>query len=172
MGAMAASKAAALLIEPDDDAAALACLQRDLLPRLADRNFALVVKDRPDLADAIKADGVHLSDVTSVKKLRSKFAGLSIGVACPLERHVAMIAAEQGADYVAFNATEADIAEVLPIVQWWGEMMTVPSVVFAETAEKAQMLSKAGADFIAVPPGIWQHPDPLKSITGFVTALA
>ena len=144
---LTACDAAALLIDPGSDGDALATLQRDLLPRLADRNFALIVKDQPDLVASIGADGIHLSDVTQLKKLRGKLADLSIGVTTPLERHEAMDAAELGADYIAFDATSAAVGidEVLPLIQWWGEMMTVPSVETRSPAIKVRVVSSRNA---------------------------
>jgi thiamine-phosphate pyrophosphorylase len=167
------SHAAALLIDPGSDADALAYLQRDLLPQIADRDFALIVKDQPDLVAAIGADGIHVSDASQVKKLRGKLSELSIGVSCPLERHAAMDAAELGADYIAFDAAaaDADFDLVLPLIQWWSEMMTVPSVVIADTPETARALAAIGADFIAVTAAIWQQPNPLESLRDFTAAL-
>jgi len=167
---MTQSGAAALLLDPANDATALAWLQRDLMPKLADRDFAVIVKDQPDLALAIGADGLHLSDPTMVPQMRKAFPDLSIGATCPALRDDAMDAAELGADYIAFETANGS-DEVLPLVQWWNEMMTVPSVVFAETPEVAGIFAKAGADFIAVAPGIWQQPDPLKALQAFVAAL-
>lgn len=171
---MAASKAAALLLDPGAEASALAWLQRDLTPRLADRDFAVIVNDRPDIVTSIGADGLHLTETADLKKLRSKFDDLSIGVTCPLERHEAMTAAELGADYVAFDATASEAAsdQILPLIQWWGEMMTVPSVAIAINPTDAQTLAKAGADFIAISPAVWQQADPLKAIQDFAASLA
>jgi thiamine-phosphate pyrophosphorylase len=174
LAALKAGDAAALLIDPGSDANALAVLQRDLLPRLADRDFALIVKDQPDLVASIGADGIHLSDVTQVKKLRKTFADLSIGVTSPLERHEAMDAAEHGADYIAFDATATDVTleQILPLIQWWGEMMTVPSVVITDSPDQAKALAAAGADFIAIAPRLWQQPTPLDVIRAFTAAIA
>ncbi|HVJ32978.1 MAG TPA: thiamine phosphate synthase [Terriglobia bacterium] len=171
---MAQSGAAALLIDPANDPAAAMWLQRDLMPRLAGRDFALIVKDEVDLVQAIGADGIHLSDASAVKKLRGKFSDLSIGVACPPERHEAMIAAELGADYVAFDpalAPDVTADQVMALIQWWGEMMTVPSVIFADTPAAAAAFAKAGADFIAVAPGLWQQADPLAALQAFSAAI-
>jgi thiamine-phosphate pyrophosphorylase len=169
---MTVSDAAALLLDPGMDANALAWLQDDLMPHFADRDFAVIVKDMPDIIAATGLDGLHLSDATGMKKLRGQFSDISIGVACPLERHEAMDAAELGADYIAFDATGADMEQLLPLIHWWGEMMTVPSVVFAETPEMAQALAKAGADFIGIGASVWRQAEPLKAMDGFVKALA
>jgi thiamine monophosphate synthase len=78
-----------------------------------------------------------------------------------------MEAAEAGADYVAFGAfypsatkeppTVADPGEILA---WWSEIMTVPCVAIGGiTVENCAPLIEAGADFIAVSAGVWQHPE-------------
>ena len=176
--AMAIGKAAALLLDPGMEASALAWLQRDLMPRLADRDFAVIVKDRPDIVTSIDADGLHLTDPAELKRLRGKLGDLSIGATSPLGRHEAMIAAELGADYIAFDATVPDVGsgagmeQALPLVQWWGEMMTVPSVAIVESPADAKTLAAAGADFIAIGPAVWQQSDPLETIQDFAASLA
>ncbi len=164
------SQAAALLVDLGGEIAALAHLEEFLLPRLRQRDFALLLRDRADLLTATGADGVHLTEITQLKALRGKLGDLSIGVACPLERHAAMIAAETGADYVAFDPAPAP-AEALPLIQWWAEMMTVPSVVQAATPDEATRFTEAGADFIAVTADLWQQPDPRTALRGFVQAI-
>jgi thiamine-phosphate pyrophosphorylase len=77
-----------------------------------------------------------------------------------------MEACEAGADYVAFGAffptatktpkTQADI----DLLRWWGEMMVVPVVAIGGiTVQNAPALIEAGADFLAVAAGVWEHPD-------------
>ena len=77
-----------------------------------------------------------------------------------------MIAAEQGADYIAFGAffptatktprTRAD-AELL---QWWQQTTTVPCVAIGGiSVHNCGPIIEAGADFIAVISGVWDHPD-------------
>jgi thiamine monophosphate synthase len=114
--------------------------------------------DRPalvidDLArrSALQADGVHLTDAAQVRAVRAKLGdGLVLGVECPLERHACMVAAEDGADYVAvrIDAGNLDTAEAL--VSWWHEMMTTPLVALVETAGLDDRL-KAYADFVSPP---------------------
>jgi thiamine-phosphate pyrophosphorylase len=77
-----------------------------------------------------------------------------------------MEAAEAGADYVAFGAffetstkqakTKADPS----ILTWWQEMMTAPCVAIGGiTPDNARGLAEAGADFLAVSSGVWDHPE-------------
>jgi thiamine-phosphate pyrophosphorylase len=167
---MAQSGAAALLLDAGSDATALAWLQRDLMPRFSDRDFAVIIRDRTELVTTLGADGIHLSDPAAVAQTRKAFSDLSIGATCPPQRDDAMDAAELGADYIAFETADGN-DDVLPLVQWWNEMMTVPSVVFAATPDIAEAAVKAGADFIAVAPGIWQQPDPLAALQAFIAAL-
>jgi thiamine-phosphate pyrophosphorylase len=87
-----------------------------------------------------------------------------VGVTCHDSRHLAMEAAEAGADYVAFGAffptTTKDAAtraepEILSI---WQETMEVPCVAIGGiAAANARGLAKAGADFLAVSAGVWAH---------------
>ena len=89
-------------------------------------------------------------------------------------------AGEAGADYVAFGAffptqtkepeTQADIE----LLKWWGEMMVVPCVAIGGiTVANARPLVEAGADFLAVAGGVWDHPDgPEAAVKGFNSLLA
>ena len=89
-----------------------------------------------------------------------------VGVTCKASRHLAMEAAEAGADYVAFGAffpsrTKDNTTPADPeILSWWQEIMVVPSVAIGGiTPENAGPLVAAGADFLAVASSVWDHPD-------------
>ena len=89
-----------------------------------------------------------------------------VGVTCHDSRHLAMEAAEAGADYVAFGAffptTTKDAAtraepELLSI---WQDTMQIPCVAIGGiTVDNARDLAQAGADFVAVSAGVWSHGD-------------
>ena len=77
-----------------------------------------------------------------------------------------MEAAEAGADYVAFGAffptqTKEPKTKADPeILRWWSEVMVVPCVAIGGiTIQNAPILVEAGADFLAVSAGVWEHPD-------------
>ena len=138
-----------------------------LSPIARARDVAVILNDRPDLAAQTRCDGVHVGQgdmpFAQARKLMGRDA--MIGVTCHDSRHLAMEAAEAGADYVAFGAffptttkdapTTAD-PEILSI---WQETMEVPSVAIGGiTADNAAALATAGADFLAVSAGIWKHP--------------
>ncbi len=77
-----------------------------------------------------------------------------------------MVAAEDGADYVAFGAfyptaSKDAIGHPEPeILHWWSDLMTVPCVAIGGiTPDNAPPLIRAGADFLAVLSAVWNHPD-------------
>lgn len=138
------------------------------MPIVQSANAAFIVNDRADLAKRLGADGVHVGqEDTPYAEARALMGPKGIvGVTCHDSRHLAMEAAEAGADYVAFGAffetttkqakTKADPA----ILTWWQEMMTAPCVAIGGiTPENGRVLVEAGADFLAVSSGVWDHPD-------------
>ena len=146
------------------------------------RGVAVILNDRPDLAAQLGCDGVHVGQSDTPLKEARAIMGKSamIGVTCHDSRHLAMEAAEGGADYVAFGAffptttkdtqTRAD-PEILNI---WQEMMEIPCVAIGGiTAENAQGLAAAGADFLAVSAGVWAHPEgPVVAVRALNAAIA
>jgi thiamine-phosphate pyrophosphorylase len=98
-----------------------------------------------------------------------------VGATCHDSRHLAMEAAEAGADYVAFGAfyptstkdpkTQAD-PEILEI---WQETMETPCVAIGGiTVDNVEPLVRAGADFLAVSAGVWAHPQgPRAAVAAF-----
>ncbi len=167
------------LKDTDDDAIRAAV--KALLPVAHARNVAVVLNDRPDLAAETGCDGVHVGqEDTTYRQARRIIGGEAmIGVTCHDSRHLAMDAAEQGADYVAFGAffptatktpkTQASV----DLLRWWSEIMTVPSVAIGGiTADNCPPLVVAGADFLAVVSAVWDHPDgPEAAVREFNTAI-
>ena len=144
-------------------------------------DVALILNDRPDLARATGCDGVHVGqeDASLAEARRIMGEGAMIGVTCHDSRHLAMEAAEGGADYVAFGAffptQTKNVAhhaepEILTI---WQETMEVPCVAIGGvTVENAGAIAAAGADFVAVSAGVWRHPDgPAAAVRAFDEAL-
>ena len=154
-----------------------------LRPVTEAHDVAFVLNDRPDLAAAAGCDGVHIGqeDATYAEARRLVGAGRIVGVTCHDSRHLAIEAAEAGADYVAFGAffpsatkerpkTRADV----DLLRWWSELMTVPCVAIGGiTAENCGELVAAGADFLAAAGGVWAYPDgPAAAVVAFNAAIA
>ncbi len=136
-----------------------------LRPVVQQHGTAFILNDRPDLAAELGCDGVHVGqEDASYAQARAALPKGIVGVTCHDSRHLAMEAAEAGADYVAFGAffptqtkepkTTADIE----LLSWWSEMMVAPSVAIGGiTVANAPALVEAGADFLAVSAGVWDH---------------
>ena len=141
---------------------------RVLAPVAHRHDVAVLMNDHVDLARELRLDGVHVgqSDMAYKEARRILGASAMIGVTCHNSRHLAMEAAEAGADYVAFGAffptstkTVEHMAE-LETLSIWQETMETPCVAIGGiTADNARAVADAGADFIAVSGAVWNHPD-------------
>ena len=139
-----------------------------VLPVAHAMGVAVLLNDRPDLAAKFGCDGVHIGQSDGTLKDARRIMGpdAMIGVTCHDSRHLAMEAAEGGADYVAFGAffptqtKDAPIEAELEVLSIWQESMTTPCVAIGGiTLDNCTEVIEAGADFIAVSGGVWNHPD-------------
>ena len=152
-----------------------------IMPVAHAHDVAVILNDRPDLADVLGCDGVHVGQSDASCKDARKHMGPDriVGVTCHDSRHLAMEASEAGADYVAFGAffdtatKDASTRAEPELLTIWQETMQVPCVAIGGiTVERAQGLARAGADFIAVSSGIWAHPEgPKAAVAAFNAAL-
>ena len=168
------------LKDAGDDELRRAC---DLLRPVAhDRGVAIILNDRPDLVAETGCDGAHIGgdDMAYAEARRHLGDDAILGVSCYDSPHLAMAAAEAGADYVAFGAfypTETKVAEANPspeILTNWQSAMLVPCVAIGGIKiDNCAALVHAGADFLAVVSAIWDHPEgPAAAVAAFNTAIA
>lgn len=138
-----------------------------LAPIAQARGVAVILNDRPEMVARLGLDGVHVgqSDATYAEARRAVGPDRIVGVTCHDSRHLAMEAAEAGADYVAFGAFHPSPTKEAPtraepeILSIWQETMQVPCVAIGGiTVERARSLAAAGADFLCVGAGVWSHP--------------
>lgn len=153
-----------------------------IAPLTRRHGVALIMNDDAALAARLGCDGVHLGQtdgsVAQARRLLGKDA--MIGVTCHDSRHLAMDAAEAGADYVAFGAffptttKDAGFSAEPEILSIWQETMQTPCVAIGGvTVETAADLAQAGADFLAVSAGVWAYRDgPGAAVAAFNTAMA
>jgi len=147
-----------------------------LRPIVQANGTAFILNDRPDLAAELGCDGVHVGqEDASYAAARAALPGGIVGVTCHDSRHLAMEAGEAGADYVAFgaffptNTKEPKSHADIELLRWWSQMMVVPCVAIGGiTVQNAPALVEAGADFLAVAAGVWEHPDgPQAAVKAF-----
>jgi thiamine-phosphate pyrophosphorylase len=138
----------------------------DLLRPIVQANgTAFILNDRPDLAAELGCDGVHVGQEDApYAEARALLPDGIVGVTAHDSRHLAMEAAEAGADYVAFgaffatNTKEPKTSADIELLRWWADMMVVPVVAIGGiTVQNAPALVEAGADFLAVSAGVWAH---------------
>lgn len=168
VAALAAGDVAALQVRlKDAREARIADAVRILGPVAREHDVALILNDDPALAARLDCDGVHVgqSDASCAEARRLVGRDRIVGVTCHDSRHLAMEAAEQGADYVAFGAFFPTATKDAPtraepeILSVWQETMETPCVAIGGiTPENARALAAAGADFLAVSAGVWSHP--------------
>lgn len=140
----------------------------ELMPITRSRDVAFILNDRPDLAADLGCDGVHVGqeDAGYAESRRLLGPDAIVGVTCHDSRHLALEAAEAGADYVAFGAffetgTKAPKSRAgRDILTWWSDVTEVPCVAIGGiTVANCRPLVEAGADFLAVSAGVWAHPE-------------
>jgi thiamine-phosphate pyrophosphorylase len=155
---------------------------RAVLPIAHTHDAAVILNDRPDLAAAFGCDGVHIGQEDMPYAHARKVMGprAMIGVTCHDSRHLAMEAAEAGADYVAFGAffptstKDAPTRCELETLTIWQETMQTPCVAIGGiTPENCRPLVRAGADFLAVSGAVWGHAQgPGAAVKAFEAAIA
>ena len=84
-----------------------------------------------------------------------------LGVSCGASRDAAMVAGEQGADYVAFgNLGRRPGPEVYELLRWWSDLFLLPCLAeVAATVDDCAQLVRAGADLVAAREGVWTDPE-------------
>lgn len=181
--ALGAGEVAAVQIrlKPASDEQVRAAVAR-LKPVCHAHGVPVLLNDRPDLARATGCDGVHVGqeDASVADARRMLGDSAMIGATCHDSRHLAMEAAEAGADYVAFGAfypTDTKQTEYKPepdVLTIWQETMETPCVAIGGiTVENAAALAAAGADFVAVSGGVWSHKDgPAAAVAAFNDVLS
>jgi thiamine-phosphate pyrophosphorylase len=182
-GALDAGDVAALQIRLKDAPDQIVAAAVDaLMPIAASRGVAVILNDRPDLAASLGCDGVHVGqeDATLAEARRIVGKDRVVGVTCHDSLHLAMEAAEGGADYVAFGAFFPTSTKDAPtradpeLLTGWQLDMVVPCVAIGGiTVPTARQMAAAGADFVAVSAGVWAYADgPATAVKAFNAEIA
>jgi thiamine-phosphate pyrophosphorylase len=166
----------------DQPAAVIAAAVDALMPIAAARDVAVILNDDPALAAKLGCDGVHVGqdDAPLAEARRLMGKDRIVGVTCHDSLHLAMEAAEGGADYVAFGAVfptqtkEAKTRAELDLIRGWQADMLTPCVAIGGiTVASAREVAAAGADFLAVSAGIWSYGEgPAAAVRDFDREIA
>lgn len=152
-----------------------------ILPLCEEKEIAFILNDRPDLARRAGAHGLHLgADDMDIAMARAIVGEeIVIGSSCYASEARAFEAGEKGADYVAFGAfypttTKEPRGYPKPeILSWWSAIAVLPCVAIGGiTPANLAPLVQAGADFLAVVTGVWNHPKgPGKAVEAYNEAI-
>ena len=162
--ALAAADIAAVLLRlKEADERTLINRVKALVPSVQQAGAALVLDGHADIVARGGADGAHLTGIEAFTAAAGSLKPDRIAGCGGLHtRHDAMLAAEQGADYVMFGEPERgrrpSFEAILDRVEWWAEVFEIPCVAFAASLDEVSALAAAGADFIAL--GDWAWDDP------------
>jgi thiamine-phosphate pyrophosphorylase len=161
--------AAVLLRLADIDERTMINCAKALATSVQSKDAALLLDGRPDLVARAGADGAHLTGLAAFANAVGDLKPERIvGVGGLTTRHDAMLAAEQGADYVMFGEPPVGrerpaLAAIEERVAWWAEVFEVPCVGYAASVEEVRPLVTAGADFIALGDFLWRDPDSIAA---------
>jgi thiamine-phosphate pyrophosphorylase len=170
-----ADVAAVLLRLADADEGTLIKRAKALAAPVQAQGAALLLDRRASLVARARADGAHASGVAAVgEALEGLKPDWIVGAGGLTSRHDAMLAAEQGADYVMFGEPDADgarpaFATVEERVAWWAEVFESPCVAYAAAPGEIAALVAAGADFVALGDWLWADPSAVPAILAEAT---
>jgi thiamine-phosphate pyrophosphorylase len=176
--AMEAGDVAAVLLRlADSDERTLINIAKAMAAPVQDRDAALLLDGHVELVARAGADGAHLTGIAAFTDALAHLKPERIAGAGGLEtRHDAMLAAEQGTDYVMFG--EPDDAGARPTfeaieerIAWWAEVFESPCVAYAASLDEIVPLVAAGADFIALGDFLWRDPQAIKATTSEASRL-
>ncbi len=167
----------------DVDDATVRRATRILQPIAQERGVAFIMNDRPDLAAELGCDGVHGGEEDAPYGEARRLLGPDriVGVTCGDSRHRAIVAAEAGADYVAFGAffpsmtkAGAKFRATPEVLRDWSQTTVVPCCAIGGISqENCVPLVEAGADFLAVIGAIWSYPQgPRAAVRDFNAVFA
>lgn len=168
-----AGDVAAILLRLDDaDERTLINRAKTLAAPVQDKGTALLLDGRAELVARAGADGAHLTGIAAftngLEQLKPERIAGAGGLA---SRHDAMLAAEQGADYVMFGEPDANgerpaFAAIEERIAWWAEVFEIPCVGYAASLDDIAPIVAAGADFIALGDFLWRDKHAVAATLG------
>jgi thiamine-phosphate pyrophosphorylase len=174
--ALAVDGAVAFLLRPWRSGQEAAHEAAPALRQICAGRVAFLLQDDLDLALSLGADGVHLRDPARVREARARLGpDRLLGASCGHSRHAAMLAGDDGADYIAFGeAGRPPQPPLLELIAWWNELFVLPCLAEGAFDDGALgPVAGAGADFIGVSDEVWRHPDGVAAgVRGMLQAIA
>jgi thiamine-phosphate pyrophosphorylase len=140
------------------------------------RDAALIIDGHADLVARAGADGAQVRGIADFADVLDRLKpDRIVGVGGLTSRHDAMVAAEQGADYVMFGEPDGSgLRPGFPAIEervaWWAEVFEIPCVGYAASPEEVVPLAIAGADFVALGDWLWRDGNAVAMRVGEAAA--
>jgi thiamine-phosphate pyrophosphorylase len=178
--ALSAGDVAAVLLRlADADERSLTNRAKAVAAVVQRRDIALLLDGRPEMVGRAGADGAHLAGIEAfTAALPSLKPDRIAGAGVLRSRHDAMLAGEHGADYVMFGepdrrGNQPPFDAVEERIKWWADLVELPCIGYAASADEVRPLARASADFVALGDWIWTHPQgPAAAVAAAAKALA
>ena len=174
--ALAAGDVAAVLLRlADGDERGLINRAKAMAAAVQRQEIALLLDNRPEIVGRVDADGAHIAGIEAFAAALATLKPERIAGAGGLRsRHDAMLAGENGADYVMFGEPDRrghrpPFEAIGERIQWWSELVEIPCIGYAGAAGEVRPLAQAGADFIALGDWIWTHPQGAAEVVAAAT---
>jgi thiamine-phosphate pyrophosphorylase len=139
------------------------------------RDVALLLDGHIEIVGRVGADGAHVTGIEAfVAALATLKPDRIAGAGGLRSRHDAMLAAENGADYVMFGegaGRRPPFDVIVEHLTWWAELLEVPCVGFAASPDEIVPLARTGADFIALGDWVWTHPEGAAAVLAQATEI-
>lgn len=158
--ACTAGDVASLLLTPDVAAA--------ITPQVQELGVAVLTTGEPRDCFHAHCDGLHVdAETADLKGIRTALGKDSIlGVFASSSRHLAMEAAESGADYIALDQNGPPLGGE-PVLAWCAKFLEVPCVAFAPSEVlELDILLPQKPDFIRPSDSMWASPEEARRIVG------
>lgn len=139
---------------------------RALIQLAQAKGAAVLLAGSAEVSLKLGCDGVHLDaavdDIGAARTLLGP--DRIVGVFAGHSRHLAMEAAEAGADYIAFSQNGPSIGGV-PLVAWWAAIAELPCVAFDPVeAAGLDILLPQTPDFIRPSDTMWESPEEARRV--------
>lgn len=126
-----------------------------LKSQIGSKDISLLINSRIDLVIPFGFDGIHLDDgPTRIREARSELGNeLLVGAYCGSTRHSALLAGENGADYVSFgplyqkSGVDTDLFE---LIQWWRDMTVLPCIAEGGINQSNAQQFETLSDFLLI----------------------
>lgn len=179
--ALAGGLPALMLREKDLSAAELFPIAMELRRLTADAGALLIVNDRPDVALAVYADGIHVGRTSLPPSVVRRLcpAPMLLGASCHSAQELRG-AAEAGADYALLSPVYAPTSKETDLALLGEEgflrlagAARIPVLALGGiTPERANELMRHGAAGVGVMGGIFGAPDRAAAVRAFSAAVA